>query len=113
MSKRRNPFYIATEVVDFVEDTYDFVSSFAVATATTDYDLDAQQATAFNNVAKARTVVIWTDQDITVKLNATTNPAITIPAGESPFEFKNLIEITNIYITNVSGNTANIKVMLI
>lgn len=111
--KRKNNFYLPTEVVNFVEDTYDFVPSFTVADSTTDYDLSAQQATAFANIEKAHTAVIWTDQDITVKLNATTNPGITIPATESPFEFRDLIEVTNIYITNASGSTANIKVMLI
>ena len=85
--------------------------SFAVATATTDYDLDAQQSSAFSNVPKAWLVIIWTDQDISIKLNSTDNPSITIPAGESPFEFRDILAITNIYITNNSGNTANIKVM--
>lgn len=101
------------KTVDAVYDTYDFVNSFAVANATTDYDLKAQQSTAFKNVPKARLAIIWTDQDITIKFNATTNPAIAVPASESPFEFRNIIAVTNIYITNASGATANIKVMLV
>ncbi len=101
------------KVVDELYDVYDFVSSFTVATATTDYDLKTQQSTAFKNLSRAWLVIIWTDQDISVKFNATTNSAIPIPAAESPFEFRNIIEVSQIYITNASGNTANIKVMLV
>ena len=100
-------------VANRIDTVYDFVASFAVATATTDYDLDAQQSAAFSNVPKAWLVIIWTDQDISIKLNSTSNPSISIPAGESPFEFRDIIAITNIYISNSSGNTANIKVMLV
>ena len=91
---------------------YDFVSSFTVATATTNYDLKTQQSSAFKNVPKAWLVIIWTDQDISIKQNSTSNPSISIPTGESPFEFRDILAITNIYITNASGETANIKIML-
>ncbi len=101
------------KVVNEIYDIYDFVNSFTVATATTDYDLDAQQSAAFLNVPKAWLAIIWTDQDISIKFNSTSNPSIAVPAGESPFEFKNIIAITNIYISNASGSTANIKVMLV
>lgn len=104
-----NPLKTAPELYD----TYDFVPSFAVATATTDYNLKTQQATSFLNVPVAWLCIIWTDQDISIKFNATTLPAITIPAGESPFEFKDILKITNIFITNASGETANVKVMLV
>lgn len=100
-------------VADRIDTKYDFVPSFAVATATTDYDLDVQQSAAFLNVPKAWLVIIWTDQDISVRLNSTPNPLIPVPAAESPFEFRNIIAVTNIYITNNSGSTANIKVMLV
>ena len=102
-----------TKVVNELYDVYDFVPSFTIATATTDYDLKTQQATAFKNLSRAWLVIIWTDQDLTIKFNATTNPAITVPMGESPFEFRNIIEVSNIYISNASGETANIKVMLV
>lgn len=101
------------KVVDDLYDTYDFVASFTVATATTDYDLKTQQVTAFANVSKAWMLLIWTDQDISIKLNSTSNPSIPIPAVESPYELRNIIRISNIYITNASGATANIKVMLV
>jgi hypothetical protein len=94
-------------------DTYDFVASFAVADATTNYNLKTQQATSFLNVPNAWLAVIWTDQDITVRLNSVDNPAIAIGMADSPFEFRDIFKITNIFITNASGSTANIKVMLV
>lgn len=100
-------------VSDRIDTQYDFVASFTVANVTTDYDLDAQQSAAFSNVPKAWLAIIWTDQDISVKLNSTANPAISIGLGESPFELRNIIAVTNIYITNNSGSTANIKAMLV
>ncbi len=103
----------AVKTVDDLYETYDFVNSFIVANSTTDYDLKIQQATAFKNLSRAWLAIIWSDQDISIKFNASTNPAIVIPADQSPFEFRNIIEISNIFITNASGNTANIKVMLV
>ena len=101
------------KVADELYDTYDFVNSFTIATATTDYDLKTQQATAFANLSRAWLVIIWTDQDISIKFNSTSNPAIVVPADQSPFEFRNIIAVSNIYITNNSGATVNIKVMLV
>ena len=100
-------------VANRIDTVYDFVNSFAVADATTNYDLDTQQTDAFKNVPKAWLIIIWTDQDVTIRFNSTSNPAIAVPADESPFEFKDIIAVTNIYITNASGSTANIKVMLV
>jgi len=108
-SDKQFPVKVAEELYDI----YDFVNSFTVADSTTDYDLKTQQVTAFKNLSQAWLVIIWTDQDITIKFNSTSNPAITVPMGESPFEFRNIIEVSNIYITNASGSTANIKVMLV
>ena len=104
-----NPVKTAPELYD----TYDFVPSFTVATATTDYNLKTQQATSFLNVPAAWMCILWTDQDISIKLNSTSNPAITVIAGESPWELRDIIKITNIFITNASGSTANIKAMLV
>ncbi len=101
------------KVVDDLYETYDFVASFTVATGTTDYDLKTQQATAFKNVSKAWLVLIWTDQDISIKINSTSNPAIPVPAVESPYELRNILRVSDIYISNASGSTANIKVMLV
>lgn len=89
---------------------------FNVVTATTDYDLDSQQATFLAVLGSANerrypsSVVIRTDQTISVKLNATGNHAITIASTDSPFVIEG-VEISNLYITNNSGNTAAIKLM--
>lgn len=104
---------IPIKITEAIYDTYDFVNAFNVATATTDYDLDTQQADAFKNVSRAWLVLIWTDNDISIKLNSTSNPSIAVPAAESPFEFRNIISVSNIYISNASGATASIKVMLV
>jgi hypothetical protein len=106
---RQFPIKVAEELYE----AYDYVPSFAVADATTDYDLKAQQAASFKNVPTVWLVQIYTDQDISIKFNSTANPAISLGAGESPFEFRNILRIKNIYITNASGETANIKVMLV
>lgn len=113
MGKRFFDKMLPIKVSDELYEAYDFVASFVVANSTTDYDLKTQQATSFKNVPRAWLVIIWTDQDISIKLNNTGNPSITVPAGESPFEFRNIFITTNIYITNASGSSANIKVMLV
>jgi len=89
---------------------------FALATASTDYDLDANQAD-FLSVFSSKTntpypsqVMIRTDQTITIKLNSTGNHAITITATDSPIILKGL-EISNMFISNASGSTANIKLL--
>lgn len=58
---------------------------------------------------------ITTDQNITVRMNATTNPGIVVASTESPKIRKRLEQgmvIKNIYVTNASGSTANMKVEL-
>jgi hypothetical protein len=101
------------KVVDELYDTYDFVNSFIVANGTSDYDLKTQQAAAFKNLSRAWLVIIWTDQDLSIKFNSSSNPAIAIPMVNSPMEFRNILQVSNIYITNASGSAANIKVMLV
>lgn len=91
---------------------------FNVATATTDYDVDAQQPTFLVNFGPLNvvneyptSVGIRTNQTISVKLNGTSNHAITIASTDSPFVIKG-VKITNIFITNNSGSTAAIKLFL-
>jgi len=95
-----------------VYDTYDY-ASFTVATATTNYDCEAQQSTLWLNVPIATGVIVWSDQDITVRFNNTTMPAISHEAVYSPHEWFDKLQVTNIYITNTSGNTANIRIFLV
>lgn len=91
--------------------TYDY-DSFTVATATTNYDCKAQES-LFINVPVGLGVIIWSDQDVTVRFNDTAMPAISHEAVYSPHEWFDKLEITNIYITNNSGNTANIRIFLV
>lgn len=87
-------------------------AEFTVANGTTDYDVSANEAKAFNNVPLARYVSIRTDVTITVKFNATTNDSITITSSDSPLTL-DVLEVSNIYISNASGSTANIKILLL
>lgn len=84
---------------------------FTLATGQTDYDVSTHESDAFSNITTARNVEIRTDQTITVKFNATTNNSITITSSDSPRTWSD-IEVTNVYITNASGSTANIKIWL-
>ena len=101
------------KTVEELYSTYDFVNEFSVANSTTDYNLKTQQSDAFKNVPKAWLAIIWADQDISIKLNSTSNPSIAISTTDTPFELRNIFEITNIYITNNSGAAVNVKVMLV
>ena len=99
-------------VVQQVGDTYDY-DSFTVADGSTNTDIASTRTNMFKNVHRAWGCIIWSDQDITVRFNATGNPGITHEAVYSPHEWFDKLEITNIYITNSSGSTANIKIFLV
>ncbi len=100
--------------IDSFNSKYD-AASFTVATGQTNRDIKANVATLWSNFADARFMRITTDQTISIRLNSTSNPAIVMTASESPRKFTRTEEgivITNIYITNASGNTANMTVEL-
>jgi len=91
-------------------------AEFTVSNGTTNYDVGTNESDAFNNVTVAKYISIRTDQTITVKLNATTNDAITITSSDSPmtFKYEDLgLEVRAIYISNASGSTAAIKILLV
>jgi hypothetical protein len=83
-------------------------AEFTVASGLTNYDVKANEADAFVNFDSYSTLNIRSDQTITVRLNATTNKAITVQANK-PFELENKMLVKKVYITNSSGVTANIK----
>lgn len=64
----------------------------------------------FVNAPVAHGALIRSDQTITVRLNANTNPAITIEAG-IPFEIYR-IEMTDIFVTTTAASN-NLKVLLL
>ena len=97
--------------------SYDSVE-FTLATGTTDYDVGLGQTSSFYNIRKdkegvptARYCEIRTDQTITVVLNDLANGAITVASSDSPYVIQDL-EITDIFLNNSSGSTANIKIRL-
>jgi len=93
---------------------YDHVS-FTVATGTTDYDVQANNASwlssikASHGVAVCGKIRLVTNQTITVKFNSTGADGIVVTSSESPFVIDELV-IRNMYISNTSGNLANVKI---
>jgi len=80
----------------------------------TDYDLDVNQAAFLSKFQAAGMpivpsfVMIRTNQTITVKLNKTTNDAITITSTDSPFVIDGVL-INNMFLSNASGSNAAVK----
>ena len=91
--------------------SYD-AAEFTVSTGTTNYDVATNQAGLWNNVSSPGYVNFRTDQTVTIRLNDTSYPAVTITSTDSPFILQNSLPISNIYVTNNSGNTANIKILM-
>lgn len=92
--------------------TYDY-KSFTLNNGQTNYDVDSNQSALFSNVKVAKNVVIFTDQEISVKFNNTAMPAISLPISRSPFQSPaRFLEINNIYLTNASGSNATIEILL-
>jgi hypothetical protein len=92
--------------------TYD-AAEFTVSTGTTNYDVDTNQSALWNNISSPGYINIRTDQTISLRLNSVANPLITITSTDSPFILQNSLPVTNIFITNSSGNTANVKILFI
>jgi len=100
--------------IDTITNVYDAVST-TVATGQTNRDMKANNATLFANLTEASTCSIITDQTISIRFNDTSMPAIVMTATESPKKRQRGVEglkIKNIYITNGSGSTANVKIEL-
>ena len=85
----------------------------AVSNGISDYDVATNQSDLWDDVPSPVFVSIRTDQTITVKFNSSSNKSITITAADSPFTLDGLLTVSNIYISNNSGSTANIKILLI
>lgn len=90
-------------------EVYDSIE-FNLTTGQTDYDVGANESTAFVNLAYYTTINIRTNQNLTIRLNSATGPVITVTSSR-PFELDDLMKITNIYITNASGSTTAIKIL--
>jgi hypothetical protein len=85
-------------------------AEFTLATGNTDYNVRTQVAAFFNSIKVYRRVEIRTNANISIKLNSTSNSAISVSFTDSPYTL-DIIEVTNIFITNASGSTASIKLI--
>jgi hypothetical protein len=92
---------------------------FTLATGTADVTLTSQSST-FPAVFKttndapgryASQMNLRTDVTVSIKLNSTSNGAITITSNDSPFKLED-VSISQIYLTNTSGGNAAVKILL-
>ena len=88
---------------------------FNLTNGQTDYDLDANQSGFMSKFGAgtptnqyANFVEIRTDEEITVKINLTTNDSITISSTDVPYTIEEM-DIQNMFLSNSSGNTAKVK----
>ena len=113
MRSRANSQEPAQTVEGPISTVYDSAES-SIATGQTNYDIRANFTGSFVNVGTARACIIRSDQTITIRFNSTSGAAITLDVSEGKLEITKEMgfEISNIYITNSSGNTAAIKILL-
>lgn len=99
-------------IKDSLPIAYDW-ATFTVSTGQTNYDVKSNVAALFANAVIAKHVSIVFDQEISIRFNSTLMPAIVLTSGDSPFQTpSDFLEIKNIYITNSSGSTVTMKVLL-
>lgn len=113
MRNRSNIQQVALPVEGPVSTLYDSAEA-SITTGQTNYDVRANFSGAFVNVRKARACIIRSDQTVTIRFNSTSNAAITLDVSEGKLEITKEMgfEIGDLYITNASGSTAAIKVLL-
>ncbi len=92
-------------------------AEFGVASGTTDYDVASNNANLFYGASSLTGrgifyIRIITDQTGTVKFNKTTNDSITLTSSMSPMLLDEVLEVSNVFISNNSGSLANIKVFV-
>lgn len=88
--------------------TFDSVA-FNVTNGQTDYDVDTNVAAAFSNVKVYKRLELRVNGAISIKFNNTSNPAIAIDKIDSPYIIPFDLDITNLYISNSSGATVQVK----
>ena len=80
---------------------------FTLANGVSLYDLRANEADVFDNLELYTDFQIWADQDIIVKYNDVANKDRYIECGL--IVQSDVLEVTDIYITNSSGETATVN----
>lgn len=106
------------EITHKIRSFYDF-ASFTVTNGQTDYNVATQVATLFKNVTNARYVEIIATlsgtRQVSIKFNATDNPAMTLSRTRPKREIRpphEGLEVKNIYITNASGATITFVIFM-
>jgi hypothetical protein len=85
----------------------------AITNSTSDREIDCtSDDDSDTKLYQAFKTIIRTDQDITVKYNLATNDSVSLSATEGQLVIDQLI-VKSIFITNASGNTANVKVFFL
>lgn len=88
---------------------------FTLSNGASEYNLDTQQSGFLSKFGPTNvvgrfptSVQIRTNFTISVKLNATTNDAVTITSTDSPYSIEG-VEISNMFLSNSSGSDAAVK----
>ena len=89
---------------------------FNLPTANVDYNVANNQSSFLSNFGPGAVIdkypteiIIRTNNTVTIKFNSSTNDPITVTASDSPLAWRG--EVKNIFITNNSGNIAEIKII--
>jgi len=87
---------------------YDW-ASFELPANQTNYDVATEQSALFNNVPYAKNVVIFHNQQISIRWNNTLMPLAVLPISRSPFQSPDRwLETSNIYLTNTAETIVEI-----
>lgn len=87
---------------------------FTLNTGTTDYDVRTT-AGMFGTVGEANFIEIRTTENISAKLNSTSNDSIQIKSTDSPYSFdptNSSMLINNIYLSNSSGSNSTVDIFI-
>jgi len=91
---------------------YDW-ASFTLSNGASDYDVATEIAALFSNVPVGHHFTIFHNTAISMKINSTLMPAITLSIAQNPFQTPNdFLEIKNIYLSNASGGNCTIEILL-
>ena len=100
------------KMVQELYDIYDY-AEFVVGNGISDYNVALNQSDLFKNCKQAWLVVIDHSKDISIKFNDVSMPAISCGYETSPREWRDILKVSNMFITNNSGASATIKVILV
>lgn len=84
------------------------------STGTTDslYNIGTAYSGSAKLLSRAYKMYFITDQTVTIKFGITTADPITVKSTDGIRYFENL-EIENLYVTNASGSTSNLRIIFI